>query len=122
MLDRSDPETKDKNYFLQAHLKTGVTLQQAQADLDVLAHRLARVYPKLYPPKFAVGLQTVNDWLLGPYRTTLYTLLAAVSLLLLIACGNVANMLLARHSPREGNGHSVVDRREPLEIDPATAQ
>jgi putative ABC transport system permease protein len=67
----------------------------------VVAHRLASVYPNNYPKKFSVQIVSWLDSLVGQFRKTLYTLAAAVSLLLLIACTNVANMLLARASARE---------------------
>ena len=86
---------------MQAHLKQGVTMRQAEADLDLIAHRLAQVYPKEYPKKFNIQVQTLADSVVGRFKTVLYTLLAAVGLLLLIACANVANMLLARASARE---------------------
>ena len=101
MIDRGNPELKDKYFWFQARVKRGVTLQQVQADIDVIAHRLARQYPKNYPEKFTVQIETWIDSLVGSFRTTLYTLAAAVALLLLIACGNVANMLLARATARE---------------------
>src|SRR5262249_19339998 len=66
-----------------------------------LARRLAQVYPSNYPKKFSVQLVSWIDSLVGNFRTTLYTLAAAVGLLLLIACSNVANMLLARATARE---------------------
>ncbi len=100
-LDRSDPEARQRRFVMHARLKPGVTMQQAEADLDVIAHRLARVYPKEYPKKFNVEVQTLADSVVGRFKTVLYTLLAAVGLLLLIACANVANMLLARASARE---------------------
>jgi len=99
--DRGAPEASRSYFVMHGHLKPGVTAQQAQADLDVIAQRLARVYPKDYPKKFNVQLLTLADSVVGQFKTVLYTLLGAVGLLLLIACANVANMLLARASARE---------------------
>ena len=93
---------KDAHFYMfQAHLKPGVTLRQAQADVNVIAHRLAQIYPKIYPKQFSVQVKTWVDNLVGQFGKTLYTLAAAVGLLLLIACSNVANMLLAHGSARE---------------------
>jgi putative ABC transport system permease protein len=98
---RSDPEAKQRYFVMHAHLKPGVTMRQAEVDLDLIAHRRAQVYPKEYPKKFNIQVQTLADSVVGRFKTVLYTLLAAVGLLLLIACANVANMLLARASARE---------------------
>jgi len=99
--DRGRPE-KDRRYFMfQAHLKPGITLPQAQADINVIAHRLAQIYPKDYPKQFSIRIDTWVDRLVGQFSKTLYTLAAAVGLLLLIACSNMANMLLARGTARE---------------------
>ncbi len=102
VLDRSDPEARHRYFWPHAHLKPGITLRQAEADISVIAHRLAQVYPKDYPKKFTVQIVTWLDaFVHGAFRRTLYTLAAAVALLLLIACSNVANMLLARGTSRE---------------------
>jgi len=99
--DRGAAE-KDQHFFMfQAHLKPGVTPSQAQADVNVITHRLAQIYPKIYPKQFSVQIHSWVDTLVGQFRKTLFTLAAAVGLLLLIACSNVANMLLARGSVRE---------------------
>jgi len=101
VLTLADREVSQRYFMFQAKLKPGVTLQQAAADVDVITHRLAKIYPSNYPPQFTTLAVSWVDNLIGPFRATLYTLAAAVGLLLLIACSNVANMLLARASGRE---------------------
>jgi putative ABC transport system permease protein len=101
VLDRSNPDTRERYFNFQGRLKPGVTLQQAAAEIDVIAHRLAKVYPRNYPKEFNVNVISWVDSIVGPFRTTLYRLAASVGLLLLIACANVANMLLARAAARE---------------------
>ncbi len=100
VLTRADPALSQRYFMFQARLKPGVTLQQAAADVDVIAHRLAQIYPTNYPKQFTTLAVSWVDNLVGPFRATLYTLAAAVGLLLLIACSNVANMLLARAAAR----------------------
>jgi|HubBroStandDraft_6_1064221.scaffolds.fasta_scaffold00054_36 predicted permease len=93
--------TENHYWFFMGHLKPGVSLKQAAADVTVIANRLATVYPKDYPKRFTVVIQSLTDLVVGGFRTTLYIVLAAVALLLLIGCGNVANLLLARATTRE---------------------
>ena len=100
VLDRGRPVSQARYFMFQAHLKPGVTLRQAQADVNVIAHRFAQQRPKDYPKQFSVQVDTWIDRLVGQFSKTLYTLAAAVGLLLLIACSNVANMLLARGAAR----------------------
>jgi putative ABC transport system permease protein len=100
-MDRADQRASRDFWMFQAKLKPGVTVQQAQADIDVIARRLAQVYPDNYPKNFSVQIISWVDSLVGQFRKTLYTIAAAVGLLLLIACSNVANMLLARATARE---------------------
>ena len=88
-------------WFLLGHLKPGISKKAAEADLGVIAKRLALAYPKDYPKHFSLQVQSLADGVVGQFRTTIFTVLAAVSLLLLIGCGNVANLLLARAMTRE---------------------
>src|SRR2546429_6414036 len=83
------------------HLKRGVSIREAQSDFTVIANRLAKVYPKDYPKHFNVHLESLTNLVVGQFKTTLYIVLAAVGLLLLIGCANVANQLLARGTARE---------------------
>jgi predicted permease len=100
-LDRANAEMSRRYFMFQARLKPGVTLQQAAADMDVIARRLAAIYPDNYPKQFTVNVISWVDSIVGQFKTTLYTLAAAVGLLLVIACSNVANMLLAKATARE---------------------
>ena len=96
-----DPRSPRGNRAFQAHLRPGVTPAEAEAQLNVVAARRAAEYPKDYPPKSRFQVVTVIDWVVREFRGVLYTLFGAVSLLMVIACCNVANMLLARATTRE---------------------
>jgi putative ABC transport system permease protein len=84
-----------------ARLKPGVTTDQAASDMEVLAHNEAKAYPDLYPKQFKVRVGTIAEIYTRGLRTMIYILLGAVLMLLLIACSNVANLLLARATARE---------------------
>ena len=88
-------------FWLLGHLRPGVSMRVAQADIDLVAHRLAGVYPKEYPKQFTIRLETLADTVVGQFRVMLFIVMGAVSMLLLIACANVANLLLARATARE---------------------
>jgi putative ABC transport system permease protein len=97
----SEPTDREYLFTMVGRLKQGVSLDQANADVGVLAKRLARIYPKDYSPETTVRVATLVDpWFLGAGKT-FYILLGAVGVLLLIACGNVSNLLLSRATGRE---------------------
>ena len=83
-------------------LKPGLTVAQAQARLDAYISQLSREYPAEYPAAatWAVRLVPLKEDLVGPQRTELFILFGAVGFVLLIACVNIANLLLARSSGR----------------------
>jgi putative ABC transport system permease protein len=85
----------NRNYAVIARLKTGVTLQQAQAELDAISNGLAQDYPNDDEGWGAIAIPMRDD-LVSDVRPALLILLGAVVLVLLIACANVVNLMLAR--------------------------
>ncbi len=92
---------EDFNVF--AKLKPGVTLARAQAEMDGVAARMKQQYPQNYPPNGGLTLSVVPllNQVVGDARLALYVLFGSAAFVLLIACGNVANLLLARAAARE---------------------
>jgi putative ABC transport system permease protein len=88
--------------FLQAvgRLKPGVTLEQAEADLNTIIARLAEQYPETEAKGHRVILTRLPDYLFGDAKPALWALFAATGLLLLVAAANVANLSLARATSR----------------------
>jgi predicted permease len=92
------PETESRsahNYRVVARLQNGVRLEQAQAEMLAIGERLEQKYPDSNNGK-TVAVTQLRDEMVSNFRLTLYVMLAAVGFVLLIACANLANMLLAR--------------------------
>ena len=87
-----------EDYNVIGKLKRGVTLSQAQAEMDTITARLRRDHPDVYPPNggLTFGIVPLLEQVVGDTRRSLAILIGAVAFVLTIACANVANLLLGR--------------------------
>jgi putative ABC transport system permease protein len=88
-------------FFVAGRLKPGVTLAQANAVLKLAADQFRRLHPDDLGPQGSFGVQPLRDSIVAGARTSLLVLLGAVSFVLLIACANVASLLLVRAAGRK---------------------
>jgi putative ABC transport system permease protein len=98
-----DPNSTNQGHYFKAagRLKPGVTLDQGNALLKVAADQFRRRYPDALGPKDGFGVEPLRDSVVGDARKSLLVMLGAVSLVLLIACANVANLLLVHATGRK---------------------
>ena len=99
---RLEPNTTDQGHYFQVagRLKAGVSLAQAQARLKLSANEFRARFPDALGPNNSFSVQPIRQALVRNVRSSLLVIAGAVSFVLLIACANVANLLLARATAR----------------------
>ncbi len=92
-----------EDYNILGKLKPGVSVQQAQVEMDAITTRLRKEFPEVYPPNggLTFGIVPLLEQVVGNVRRALYLLLGAVGFVLLIACVNLANLQLSRAIARQ---------------------
>jgi predicted permease len=103
-LDANAAQNRDhEDYNIVGKLRPGVSVGQAQAEMDTITARLRQQFPEVYPPNggLTFGIVPLLEQVVGNVRRTLYLLLGAVGFVLLIACVNLANLQLSRAMARQ---------------------
>lgn len=100
--DSAGQERKREDYTVIGRLKQGVSPAQAQSEVDTIVARLKHDFPQNYPPNsgFTISVVPMLEHAVGSIRSSLMILLGAVAFVLLIACANIANLLLSRAAGR----------------------
>jgi len=99
----AQPKRDNRQYEVYARPRDGVAPEAAQAEVDAIARQFARAHPESYPAGSGYGMKLASyrDEVIGDSRPALLLLGGAVALVLLIACANVANLLMARATTRD---------------------
>ncbi|HKY05227.1 MAG TPA: ABC transporter permease, partial [Blastocatellia bacterium] len=95
-----DPDDQANLFKVIGRMKPGTTVEQVQADLKTVGEQFRREYPKLMNDNESVGVRNYHSSLVGNVQTSLLIIFGVVGFVLLIACFNVANLLLARSNSR----------------------
>jgi putative ABC transport system permease protein len=100
---QADPNSTNQGHYLNVagRLKPGVTVAAAQAQMKIVGEQFRKANPNWMDPEESVGVVPMRDATTGEVKTALLVLFGAVALVLLIACANVANLLLARAAGRQ---------------------
>jgi putative ABC transport system permease protein len=105
--EKNDAKRDDRSCYTLARLKPGVTIEQAQTRLNLLATRLKQEHPEAYPNVLKLTVASKHEEMVRPIRPVLLTLFVGIGLVLLIGCANVANIVLARVTSRR---HEIATR------------